>query len=120
MYFVRPDPAKASSAGGQAGEQGPTGRSDGPSAEERQAEREQNGPVAQMLASTASFRVVDDVGEPIAGKKGKIVFSDGREVEFTSGSDGRFFISQLDPELTYELVLDVEDDGAVVEEDEDV
>lgn len=115
MYFVRPDPAKASSKGAAAGDQGPTSRSDGPSAEERQEEREKNGPVAQMLASTASFRVVDDVGEPIAGKTGKIVFSDGREVDFTSGGDGRFFISQLDPELTYELVLDVDDDGAVVE-----
>lgn len=108
MYFVRP--TSSSKAGGGAGAGGddgaPDSRSDGPSAAERQAEREENGPVAAANRATAAIRLVDDDGQPLSRKPGKIVFSDGREVEFKSGSDGRFFVGGLEPDASYEVFVD--------------
>lgn len=62
--------------------------------------------MAEAMRATASIRLVDDDGQPLARKRGKIVFSDGREVEFTSGSDGRFFMAGLEPDAAYEVVVE--------------
>lgn len=116
MYFVRPtsssSSSKAGGSGASGGGGGPASRNDGPSAAERQAEREKSGPVADALNATASIRLVDDEGNVLSRQAGKIIFSDGREVDFTSGADGRYFVAGLEPDTTYEVVVDPpENDG---------
>src|SRR5690606_29809440 len=109
--FVRPDGAASSQsgsspAGATAGGSPPPARASGKTAEERQREREESGPVTQTLKSTASFRLVDRDGEPIPRKSGTVVFADGREVPFTSGATGEFFIGNVEPGSEYKLVFE--------------
>lgn len=93
----------------------PAKRESGPSAAERQAEREKSGPVAQALARTAGFRLLGEDNEPLGKRRGKVRLPDGREIDFTSAADGQFFIADLEPDTRYEVFLEPVD-----EEDEDV
>lgn len=111
MFFVRPDaaapsPSTSRPAGATAAGKPPPGRSSGKTAEERQREREESGPVAQTMKATAQFRLVDREGEPIPRKAGKVVFADGREVEFMSGANGEFFIGNVAPDSEYKLLFE--------------
>lgn len=105
MFFIpkeapKPSPPQTGNDGGP-----PPGRESGPSADERQAEREKSGPVAEALARTLRFRLRNDVGEPVSGQPGRILLSNGETIEFTTGSDGRFFVGDLEPGLCYEIQL---------------
>lgn len=117
MYFVQRERARSTSgpsgkAAAHSSPSSPGARKETAAAraqrQQREADREASGPVARTMRATAAFRLVDDSGQPLARRKGKAVLPDGREVAFTSGADGRFFIGGLEPGGAYTLVVEPE------------